>query len=295
TLDVLDAPTGVVGLIDRPGGGARRIARSRGPTKADELVLSEKVLDAMLARRESAIWRTPGGSAMGAPLLVAGRAIGFIALARQRTLATSELDFLTALAHVTAAAVEQAGEQRRLTRVAEALRDERAPVEMIGDSEPMRRLKARVEKYAASSASVLIRGESGTGKELVARTLHALSPRAEQPFGAVHRAAIPDTLIESELFGHEKGAFTGAMKRRRGKFALAHQGTLFLDEVGDLSPAAQAKVLRAIEEGEIQPVGAEDAQAVDVRVVSATHRPLEEDIATGRFRADLFYRLNVAE
>jgi Nif-specific regulatory protein len=291
-LEVLEGGSAVVGLIDRPGVGARRIARSRG---ADELVLSDKLLEGLLARRESAIWRTPGGSALGAPLLVGGRAIGFIAVARARPVAEAELDFLTALAHVTAAAVEQAGEQRRLARVAEALRDERTPVEMLGDSEPMRKLKARVVRYAGSDAAVLIRGESGTGKELVARTLHTLSQRSEQPFVAVNCAAIPDTLIESELFGHEKGAFTGALKRRRGKFALAHQGTLFLDEVGDLSPAAQAKVLRAIEEGEIQPVGAEDALAVDARIVSATHRPLEEDIAAGRFRADLFYRLNVAD
>src|SRR5262249_29481105 len=291
-LDVLEGGSAVVGLTDRPGISARRIARTRG---AEEVVLSDKLLDTLLARRESAIWRTPNGSALGAPLLVAGRAIGFIAVARAKTFASGELDFLTALAHVTAAAVEQAGEQRRLSRVAEALRDERPAVEMLGGSEPMRKLQARVRKYAASDAAVLTRGESGTGKELVARTLHTLSQRAEQPFVAVNCAAIPDTLIESELFGHEKGAFTGALKRRRGKFALAHQGTLFMDEVGDLSAAAQAKVLRAIEEGEIQPVGAEEPLAVDVRIVSATHRPLEDDTGAGRSRADLFYRLNVAE
>jgi len=142
---------------------------------------------------------------------------------------------------------------------------------------------------------VLIRGESGTGKELVAGAMHALSPRADGPFVAVNCAALPETLVESELFGHEKGAFSGAVKRRRGRFAMAHRGTIFLDEIGDLSLAAQAKILRVLEDGEVTPVGGDTAERVDVRLLAATHKPLESEIAAGRFREDLFYRLSVGE
>src|SRR5262249_59282960 len=131
--------------------------------------------------------------------------------------------------------------------------------------------------------AVLVRGETGTGKELVAAHLHALSPRADQPSVAVNCAAIPDTLIESELFGHAKGAFSGAAQARRGRFATADGGTLFLDEVADLSLAAQAKLLRVLEDGEVQPIGADAAITVDVRVVSATHKDLDAEIAARRF------------
>jgi Nif-specific regulatory protein len=142
---------------------------------------------------------------------------------------------------------------------------------------------------------VLVRGESGSGKELIARALHTSSPRAERPFVTLNCAAIPETMLESELFGYEKGAFTGAVAKKRGKFALADGGTLFLDEIGDLALPAQAKLLRAIQEGEIQPLGAERTQKVDVRVVSATHKDLMKEIADKRFREDLYYRLAVVE
>src|SRR5262249_14893785 len=149
----------------------------------------------------------------------------------------------------------------------------------------MQRLEAQLVRYArAAGAPVLVYGESGTGKELVAATIHALSPRAGEPFVAMNCAAIPESMIESELFGHEKGAFTGAVKARRGKLAMAHRGTLFLDEIGDLSLAAQAKLLRALQEGEIQPIGAERALRVDVRFVAATHKDLSAEIEAGRFR-----------
>jgi len=160
----------------------------------------------------------------------------------------------------------------------------------------MQRLRELAHRYAAAGgAPVIIRGESGTGKELVAQLIHALSPRAEEPFVAVNCAAIPDTLLESELFGHEKGAFTGAARARPGRFALAHRGTLFLDEIGDLSLAAQAKVLRALEEGRVMALGADEAVEVDVRILSATHKSLEDEIAAGRFREDLYYRLRVGD
>jgi len=163
---------------------------------------------------------------------------------------------------------------------------------MIGESQPMIRLKSQIDKYAAAlSANVLIQGESGTGKELVARLLHSKSPRAAHPFVAVNCAALPETMIESELFGFEKGAFTGATKAKRGKFQLAHRGILFLDEIGDLSQAAQAKVLRVIEDGEIQPLGSEKVGQVDVRILSATNKDLLKEVEARRFREDLYYRL----
>jgi DNA-binding NtrC family response regulator len=165
---------------------------------------------------------------------------------------------------------------------------------LVGESEAMRRVRALVEKVAETDATVLVRGESGTGKELVARELHERSARRrEGAFVAVNCAALPSELIESELFGHEKGAFTGAAGRRKGKFEQADKGTLFLDEIGDMSAGVQAKLLRALEERRIERLGGSESVPVDVRVVSATHRPLEQEIERGNFRADLFYRLQV--
>jgi two-component system nitrogen regulation response regulator NtrX len=164
---------------------------------------------------------------------------------------------------------------------------------LVGTSTAVRKLRETIERAAPTPATVLVTGESGTGKELVARALHDLSPRRDQPFVRVNCAAIPEELIESELFGHEKGSFTGAVRKQIGKFVAADGGTIFLDEVGDLSARAQAKVLRVLESGDVEPVGAEKGARVDVRVVAATNRSLEEAIREGRFREDLFYRLNV--
>jgi two-component system, NtrC family, nitrogen regulation response regulator NtrX len=167
------------------------------------------------------------------------------------------------------------------------------PEQLIGAAPAMRRLRETIERAAPTPATVLITGESGTGKELVARAIHRLSARRERPIVQVNCAAIPEDLIESELFGHEKGSFTGAVRRQTGKFVTADGGTIFLDEVGDMSARTQAKVLRVLQNGEVEPVGAERTIQVDVRVVAATNRSLEEEIAAGRFREDLFYRLNV--
>jgi two-component system nitrogen regulation response regulator NtrX len=164
---------------------------------------------------------------------------------------------------------------------------------VVGESRAIRQVLERVERVAPTDARVLITGENGTGKELVARAIHRLSRRAGKPFVEVNCAAIPSELIESELFGHMKGSFTGAVQDRAGRFEQAHQGTLFLDEVGDMSLAAQAKVLRALEEGRVTRVGGQKAREVDVRVVSATNKDPEREIEEGRFREDLFYRLNV--
>ncbi|MBP6630561.1 MAG: sigma-54-dependent Fis family transcriptional regulator [Kofleriaceae bacterium] len=164
---------------------------------------------------------------------------------------------------------------------------------MIGKSPSMKAIYDKVAKTAPSSGRVLITGENGTGKELVARAIHDHSKRADGPFIKLNCAAIPAELIESELFGHERGAFTGATAQRRGKFELADGGTLFLDEVGDMNPSAQAKVLRVLQEGELERVGGADTIKVDVRVLAATNKNLPEEIAAGRFREDLYYRLAV--
>jgi DNA-binding NtrC family response regulator len=181
------------------------------------------------------------------------------------------------------AAVKGILDRQRLTKV----------TGLIGQSDGIRQVLVKIEQMAPVSSTVLVEGESGTGKELVARALHRLSPRRNKPFIAVNVGALPETLIESELFGHEKGAFTGAAERRLGRFELAHGGTLFLDEIGEVPPSTQVKLLRALEEGEVMRVGGTSPINVDVRVVAASNQPLRQLVSEGAFRADLFYRLNV--
>src|SRR6187549_976230 len=182
----------------------------------------------------------------------------------------------------------------RLNRTVEQMRGElQARYEMIGTSPPIQRLFQGIDKVAPTKASVLITGESGTGKELVSRAIHRLSPRRDAPFVKVNCAAIPRELIESELFGHEKGSFTGAQARKRGFFEQAHGGTLFLDEIGDMDLTAQAKVLRALQNGEVVRVGSEHVINVDVRVLAATNKDLAKAVQLGTFREDLFFRLDV--
>ena len=164
---------------------------------------------------------------------------------------------------------------------------------LYGDSEAVREVLVKIEQIAPVSSTVLIEGESGTGKELVARAIHRLSPRRNKAFIAVNVGALPETLLESELFGHEKGAFTGAAERRIGRFELAHGGTIFLDEIGDVPPSTQVKLLRVLEEREVTRVGGTVPIPTDVRVVTATNSPLKESVERGKFRSDLYYRLNV--
>ena len=193
--------------------------------------------------------------------------------------------------------VQRALDRGRLLRENRALRrrlqETTTGFRLLGGSEAMRELLGRAARAAETDATVLIRGESGTGKELLARSLHDLSPRAEGHFVAVNCAALPETLLESELFGHVKGAFTGADRNRPGRVMQAAGGTLFLDEIGDISPAVQVKLLRFLQEREYTPVGSESVMRADVRVVVATHRDLEAMIMQEAFREDLFYRLNV--
>jgi transcriptional regulator with GAF, ATPase, and Fis domain len=164
---------------------------------------------------------------------------------------------------------------------------------MVGDSAALGEIRQMVDKVAPTDARVLITGPNGSGKEIVAHRIHESSARARMPLVEVNCAAIPSELIESELFGHTKGAFTSAIKDRKGKFELAHEGTLFLDEIGDMSLSAQAKVLRALQENTITPVGADKSIAVNVRVLAATNKDLEKEMAEGRFREDLYHRLSV--
>jgi DNA-binding NtrC family response regulator len=196
---------------------------------------------------------------------------------------------------VVARALERTRLEREHRMLLERVKREYGFDRMIGSGPGMRRVFEQIQKVAETDLTVLVRGESGTGKELVAQALHQRSPRARRPFVAVNCAAISRELVESELFGHEKGAFTGANARRIGRFEAADGGTIFLDEIGDMPLETQAKVLRVLEERSFERVGGNRPIAADVRVVAATHRDLEEEIARGRWRADLYYRLRVVE
>ncbi|MEW6338687.1 MAG: sigma-54 dependent transcriptional regulator [Acidobacteriota bacterium] len=190
-------------------------------------------------------------------------------------------------------AVRNAVTRGRLLEENRRLRSDGDEPGLLGDSVVMQDLREAIARVAPSRATALVVGESGTGKELVARRIHRLSPRARNEFVRVNCAAIPEELIESELFGHEKGSFTGAVRKQLGKFVQADGGTIFLDEVGDMSLRTQAKVLRVLQDGEVEPVGAGSVQHVDVRVVAATNKDLVEEVRAGRFREDLYFRLSV--
>jgi DNA-binding NtrC family response regulator len=193
--------------------------------------------------------------------------------------------------------VERALAQRRLATENILLKEElaarRGAPQIVGEDPRLKQVSVTLQRAAGTDTTVLLEGESGTGKELFARTLHALSPRADGPFVAINCAAIPEALLETELFGHEKGAFTGAANRKPGKFELAHRGTLFLDEIGELPLALQAKILRALEEKKFERVGGTSLLQVDVRVVAATNKNLRAEVAARQFREDLFFRLSV--
>jgi len=249
-------------------------------------------------------------SFIAVPIRTVGKPFGCLAVARVRRQHTQvrigeDIRFLTMVANLIAQTVRlheriSAEEEDRngledlgqvsLPRAPEA---SHRMDDVIGTSRPMQQVFAQVHLVAPTKSTVIIRGESGTGKELIARAVHNLSPRAEGPFIKVNCAALPDTLLEAELFGHEKGAFTGAMQQRKGRFELANGGTLFLDEIGDISSAFQAKLLRVLQEREFERVGGTSTIRVDVRIVCATNRNLEEAVAREDFRADLYYRINV--
>jgi len=190
-------------------------------------------------------------------------------------------------------ALKAARDMRQVVSVAPLMESEDYELGIVGRTEPMQNVFKLIGQLAASDATALITGESGTGKELVARAIYSHSGRADRPFLAINCAAIPEQLLESELFGHERGAFTGATNQRIGKFEQCNGGTIFLDEIGDMTPATQTKILRVLQNGTFERVGGNAAIKVDVRVIAATNKPLEQAVAARQFREDLFYRLNV--
>ena len=224
------------------------------------------------------------------------RSLGVLYLDSARTearLGESDLRFMTAFAGLAAAAVANIRQLEWLEAERQRLQGESSESGLLGESAAIRKAHQMIGKISSSSSTVLVLGESGTGKELAARSIHQSSDRSDRPFIAVNCAAIPETLLESELFGHEKGAFTGADRMRAGRVEVADSGTLFLDEIGEMSQALQAKMLRFLEERSFERVGGTKPLHVDVRVIAATHRDLEAEVEKGTFRSDLYYRLNV--
>jgi formate hydrogenlyase transcriptional activator len=240
------------------------------------------------------------------PLTTARRRLGTLVFASKQSSAydTADLGFLQLVANQVALAIDNALAFQEIAALKDQLSKEKAYLEeeartehnfedIVGRSAALRQVLTQVETVAPTGSTVLIRGETGTGKELIARALHDLSPRRERTFVKLNCAAIPTGLLESELFGHEKGAFTGAISQKVGRFELAHQGTLFLDEVGDIPSELQPKLLRVLQEQEFERLGSTKTINVDVRLVAATNRDLAAMVADGRFRSDLYYRLNV--
>jgi Nif-specific regulatory protein len=259
-----------------------------------EVVITRGIVDRVLQDR-AALLSTTSPSVVAAPLLVFDRIIGVIYLETTTSrFDEGHLQFLLGVAGMAGTALDNARRMEWLEAENRRLVSEfNLEHNMVGESPRMREVYQFIGKAAPAHSTVLIRGESGTGKELVARAIHLNSSRAQSPFVAINCAALSETLLESELFGHEKGAFTGAIAQKKGKLEVANGGTVFLDELGELAPAIQSKLLRVLQEREFERVGGTRPIKIDIRLIAATHHDLEQAIQDGRFRQDLYYRLNV--
>jgi Nif-specific regulatory protein len=313
-FEVVPAEHGAIALADRAGNGIGALFgwnRGSGADKpvqvsrtvvrhvlsTGESVLSDDVLKGGSFEDAESLAVSDSGSLLVVPIVRSDKPLGVVYLSTSENAGRFDeehLQLLTAVARLAGPVFENAQYVETLERENRRLVEEIAlDHQMVGESPTMRALYELIAKVAPRDSTVLILGESGTGKELVARTIHQNSGRARRPFVAVNCATLTENLLESELFGHERGAFTGAVAQRRGKLELAGGGTIFLDEVGELALPLQAKLLRALQEREIERIGGSRPVAVDVRVVAATNRDLETAVASGTFRADLYYRLNV--
>ena len=327
-LDLLDAQMGMTRAIvtlRRPGSDLFCIEAARGLTAGEQqrgtYRLGEGIVGRVAATRQPECvadisadprFLNKTGSRpdnlpvafLCVPILHQQETIGTLSIDRQvddTHVLSTDLNFLRLVADLLAESVacyrEEQHERDVLRQENRALREQLGeqyrPDNIIGRCSAMEQVYRQIAQVAPSSATVLVRGESGTGKELVARAIHYSSPRRDYPFIAVNCAALPENLIESELFGHEKGAFSGAVQQRKGRFELAQQGTIFLDEIGDIAPAVQVRLLRVLQERTFERVGGTDSIEIDIRVIAATARNLEDAISSSQFREDLFYRLNV--
>lgn len=274
------------------------VAKTAKPALVPDITKDPNFLDRTKSRQNAQV------AFLCVPIIHQKRVIGTMSIDRKcadESELRRDLDFLKLLANLLAEAVasirEQVEERDSLRAENRQLRDELGtiyhPSNIVGNCGNMKTVYQQVATVAGSTATVLIRGESGTGKELIARAIHYSSPRKDGPFICVNCAALPENLIESELFGHEKGSFTGALQRRMGRFESANGGTLFLDEIGDIAPAVQVRLLRVLQERTFERVGGDESIKVSVRVIAATQKNLEQAIQDGRFREDLYYRLNV--
>jgi len=279
----------------QPGEGITgRVAQTGRPMAVANLGQETHFLDRTGARR---FLNRSELAFLCVPIVYDAKVVGVLSadkVARQVVNLDRELAILSSVAELIAKAVHIRAIEEENRRLRQIVGRSKAPsIDILGHSKVMQEIFGLIAQVADTATTVLIHGETGTGKELAARAIHLNSSRSKGPLVHVNCAAMPDTLIESELFGHEKGAFTGASHQRRGRFEEAHGGTIFLDEVGELSAAAQAKLLRVLQEKQFQPLGSSKVVNVNVRVIAATNRNLDQDIISGRFRTDLYYRLNV--
>src|SRR6516162_7322086 len=295
------SPIQATGALPVEEGPAGRVWQTQQP-----LIISNLAAETRWPRFLALVKQFGVLSVCALPLTTARRRLGALAFLSKEAAAydSADLDFLQLVANQVAVAVENALAFECIEKLKEKLTQEKVYLEeeirtehnfdeIVGESAALKRVLKEVETVAPTDSTVLIRGETGTGKELIARALHDLSPRRERTFVKLNCAAIPTGLLESELFGHEKGAFTGAISHKMGRFETAHQGTLFLDEVGDIPSELQPKLLRVLQEQEFERLGSTQTVRVDVRLVAATNRDLARLVAEGRFRSDLYYRLNV--